>query len=480
MSVETATLALERNRSAEQWLAVAGVGLCLWGLGPMPGVTSESWRLFCIFVATIVGAALTPLPLGAMVLLGVITLMATRTLSVRDALSGYADPTVWLVLSAVFISRAVLVTGLGRRLAFLLIRHMGHHTIGLTYALIASGALLSSVIPSSTARSGGIVYPIARGICDAFDSRPGPSARRLGAYLMQALYQADGVMSTLFITGAASNFNFLMAGFARVVAGVELTYALWLKLAVVPGVIGLVLVPWSVFWLSPPEIRQTPEAPRLAAAELERLGRFSYGGGLALGVLVSVTGLWITQSWHGLEPTPVALLGVGLMLVCRVVSWEDLVGDRGAWDVFLWYGGLLMMGTALGKSGVMEALAAPIGDLVANWATWLAVALMLVVYFAAHYFFASVTAHATALYGTFLSLLLFTTLPPLVAVFVLTVCSNLSAGLTHYGSTTGPIYFGAHFVSQREWWSVGLVASLLNVALWLGTASLWWKTLGVW
>lgn len=463
---------------ALRWIPILLVALAFLVIGPPTGVTPESWRLLAIFLATIVGAGLAPLPLGAMVLLGVLALIATKTLSVRDALSGYADSTVWLVVCACFISRAVLVTGLGRRIAFVLIGFLGHHTIGLAYALIVSGALLSSVIPSSTARSGGIVYPVAVGICDAFDSRPGPSARRLGAYLMTVLYQADGVIATMFITGAASNF--LKAELARAVANVDLTYALWAKVMFLPAFAVLLVLPLFVFWLMAPSVRQTPEAPRIAAAELARLGPPSYKEIVAFGVLITVTALWITQAWHGLDSCTVAFLGVGLLLVLRVVGWEEVLSDRGTWDIFVWYGGLLMMGTALGRSDVIGSVTAGAAERMAQWPVWVSVGLVLAGFFYAHYFFASVTAHAMALYGAFLKLLLAATMPPFAAAFALSACSDLSAGLTHYGSTTGPIYFGAGLVSQREWWRVGWIASLVSIVLWLAVAAPWWNVLGLW
>ncbi len=116
-----------------------------------------------------------------MVLLGITALPLFKVMTIEESLAGYADPVVWLVLAAFFISRGMIKTGLGRRIAFIFIKAIGRHSIGLCYALVSTEAVLAAVIPSTGARSGGIIFPIAKSLAEAYESRPGPSARRLGA-----------------------------------------------------------------------------------------------------------------------------------------------------------------------------------------------------------------------------------------------------------------------------------------------------------
>src|SRR4030095_7127992 len=141
------------------------------------------WRLLAIFVATIIGSILRPVPSGAIVLLGVTAIALVGALPVDQALKGYADPIVWLVLAAFFISRGMIKTGLGRRIALLFIRAIGHHSLGLGHQLVWTGMLVGSAVPSNGARSGGIIFPVAKSLAEAYDSHPGPTARRLGAFL---------------------------------------------------------------------------------------------------------------------------------------------------------------------------------------------------------------------------------------------------------------------------------------------------------
>ena len=446
---------------------------------PVPaGITKESWHLLAIFVGTIVGSIVRPVPGGAMVLLGVAALPLTGTLPVEKALGGYGDPIVWLVLAAFFMSRGMIKTGLGRRIAFLFIRAIGRHSLGLGYALVSTDTLLAMVIPSNGARAGGIIFPIAKSLAEAYDSKPGETAGRLGAFLMLLIYQCDVISGAMFLTGQASNV--LIAKFAQQVTGIELTYARWALAAVIPGLLSLLFVPLVLYRIFPPEIKHTPAAAKFAADELNEMGRMKSGEKLMLVVFALVASLWMTTALHGINYAAVALLGICVLLLFGVLNWHDVISERGAWDVFIWYGGLVRMAEALGETGITKRFAESAASFTVGWKWWAALAVLLLVYFYAHYGFASITAHVTAMYTPFLVVILAAGAPPYLAVLSLAYFSNLDASLTHYGTTPGPIYFGAGYVKQRTWWKLGLLVSLITITIWVVVGFVWWKTLKLW
>src|SRR6185503_10879773 len=216
-----------------RWAAVVGIGLAIAAVPRPEGIAADSWNLLAIFVATVAGLTLQPLPGGAMVLLGVGASVLLGVQPIATALSGYGDPIVWLVLAAFFMSRGMIKTGLGRRIAFLFIRSLGKRSLGLGFALTLTEFVLASFIPSNAARSGGIIFPIAKSLATAYDSQPGPTAGRLGAFLMIFLYQCCVVNCAIFLTGQAANA--LIASFASKTAGVEISYGRWFVGGVVPG-----------------------------------------------------------------------------------------------------------------------------------------------------------------------------------------------------------------------------------------------------
>jgi DASS family divalent anion:Na+ symporter len=466
-----------RLRFLKWAIVIASATLVL--LLPVPdGITTQSWRLLAIFVGTVVGAIVRPIPGGAVVLLGITAIMLTRTLSPEEALRGYSDPIVWLVLAAFFISRGMIKTGLGRRIALLFVRAIGRHSLGLGYSLVSTDMVLATIIPSTGARSGGIIFPIAKSIAETYESRPGPTARRLGAFLTTLLYQCDVIICAMFLTGQASNV--IIAKFALQSTEIELSYARWAIGAIVPGLISLTVVPLLIYKLFPPEIRHTPEAAAFAGHELRAMGRTSRHEKMMLFVFALVATLWMTTGFHGVNYAVVAMVGICVLLLTGVLAWEDVIAERGAWDVFIWYGGLVRMAEALGETGITKRFAESSAAFTTGWHWAAALAVLLLVYFYAHYGFASITAHVTAMYTPFLVVMIAAGAPPALTVLSLAYFSNLSASLTHYGTTPAPIWFGAGYVKQRTWWYLGFLASVANILIWTLVGFTWWKILGWW
>jgi DASS family divalent anion:Na+ symporter len=463
---------------AIRWALVLLTGTIVLLIPSPAGIPPQSWRLFAIFVSTVMGLILQPLPGGAIVLFGVLALPLFRAVPVNQALAGYSDPLVWLVLAAFFISRGMIKTGLGRRIALLFIRAIGHRTLGLGYALVATDMLLAMIIPSNAARSGGIVFPIAISLADAYESKPGPTSRRLGAFLIAMTYQCDVILCAMFLTGQSSNG--LIAKLAKETSGFDLSAGHWALGAIVPGLLSLVLVPLMVYRIFPPEIKETPAAAEYARGELHRLGPMTRPQKIMLLVFCVVAVLWITSPLHGIHYAVVALLGISALLICGVLSWDDVIAERQAWDVFIWFGGLVGMAEALGQSGITRRFAESTAGFTLGWPWWAAVGILLLVYFYAHYGFASITAHAAAMYTPFLVVSLAAGAPPFLAALSFAYFSNLAASLTHYGTTPAPIYFGAGYVSQQTWWRLGLIASILNITIWVAIGFAWWKLLRWW
>lgn len=458
--------------------AIAALFVVVAVLVPPPAtVTPQGWRMFALFLSVIVGMMLEPLPGAALVIIGLAGFVLNGV-PMREALGGFAEPSVWLVLAAVLMARVLMATGAARRLALLFIRQFGGSALGVGYALVLTDVTLAAGVPSITARSAGMLLPIGRSIAELFGSTPGPTAGRLGTFLITTMYQGSAVACAMFLTGQASNI--LAVGLAAKLAGVTVTWSGWLVAALVPGLLSCLAVPAVVHRVLRPEVSRTPEARSFAAAELARMGPPSRDEALTLAVFVGMAALWVTSGWHHLDVTLVALLGLSTLLLTGTLAWADAAAERSAWDVFIWYGGLLKMGDLLNGTGVTTAFAQAIGGLLTGvpWQGVLVIVLLL--YFYTHYFFASITTHVLALFPPFVVLLISLGTPALLAVYSLMCLANLTAGLTHYGTTTGPILFSQGYVSFRDWWRTGFIVSMVNLTIWLTVGLAWWKTLGFW
>ena len=448
-------------------------------LAPRPAsIRPEGWRLLGIFVATIGGLILQPISGGALVLMAVTLAAVAGGLTIQQALEGYADPTVWLVMAAFFISIALIKTGFARRLALIFVRAFGKSSLGIAYALSMTDMLLAGIIPSNGARSGGVVLPIARSIAELYQSRPGPTASLLGSFLITAVYQNICVTAAMFMTGQAGNP--LAAKIATDTFHYPVTWSMWALAGIVPGLCSLAFVPYLIYRMDPPEIRKTPEAAAFAASELKTMGRMDTAQTIVLIIFVSVCGLWIATPLHGLEIAIPALLGACALLATGVLRWEDVLAERAAWDIFIWYGGLVRLGKALNDAGLTREFAKAVGGLFpgSGWPWLFAVALL--IYFYSHYGLASITAHILAMFAPFVVVLTAKGSPLGLTIFAFACFANFSAGLTHYGTTPTPMYYATEYVSFGKWWKAGFLASVANIAIWCTVGFGWWKVIGIW
>jgi DASS family divalent anion:Na+ symporter len=445
---------------------------------PLPLFSPPQRHLLAVFTATVVALIAQPVPMGVSVLAAMTLLALTRTLSANAVLAGFSNVVVWLIFTAFLFARAVTATGFGMRVAYLFVRRFGRSPLALGYSIAASGVVLSPFVPSDTARGGGIIYPITRSLAQAFDSEPGATARRLGSFLMLAAFHANYTASAMFLTSMASNP--LIAEFAHKVGRIELTWTTWALASSVPGLLALLVVPFLIYQLHRPEIKDTAAARKLASERLREMGPMS-GRELRLAaILVAVMAGWVTSPWHGIPNTFVALAGVCAILILRVLTWDDLLAETKAWDALIWFAPLVMMADNLNESGVIRILSQSVFGYMQSWAPVAAMFALAAVYLYVHYAFASMTAQVTALYPAFLAAALAARAPALPAALLLAFFSNLNAGLTHYGTGSAPVFFNAGYVGQGTWWKLGFIISLVNVAIWFGIGSLWWRAVGLW
>jgi DASS family divalent anion:Na+ symporter len=460
-----------------RWAVVLGPAAVLF-LFPISILTPQQNHLLMVFVATIVALVAQPVRMGVSVLIAITVLALTRILTPAQALSGFSNVTVWLVFTAFLFARAVTITGFGTRVGYLFIRRFARTPLSLSYSLAAADLVLAPFIPSDTARGGGIVFPVVRSVAVDFGSEPGPTSKLIGEFLVLVSYHTTYTASAIFLTGMAANP--LIAEFAHKIGHVELTWTTWLTGSILPGLMSLTLVPLLIRKLAPPQIRDTTQARKLANAELERMGAMNGREKWLVAILLAVMAGWITSPWHGISNTFVALAGVSSLLLARVLEWDDLLAEHRAWDALVWFAGLVMMSDALVSGGVIGALSSRWFHVMAGWPWPVVIVALTVSYLYIHYSFASMTAHITALYPAFLAAALAGGVPPMIAALPLAYFSNLDAGITHYGTGSAPVFFGAGYVRQTDWWRIGFLISVMNLAIWLGVGMWWWKLVGLW
>jgi DASS family divalent anion:Na+ symporter len=458
-------------------LIVLGPGVFLYLL-PLPALNPGQRHLLAIFTATVISLVAPPVAMGVTALIALTVLALTKTVSPTQVFSGYGNPTVWLIFTAFLFATAVTSTRFGMRVAYLFIRRFGRNPLTLGYSIGGAGMVLAPFVPSDTARGGGIISPVVSSIARAVGSEPGPTAAELGSFLTLVGYHTNYIASAMFLTGMAANP--LMADFARQTAHIELTWMTWALGASVPGLLALVIVPWLIFRLHPPRLQTTESARAVAREELRAMGPLTRKEIWLVAILLLVMAGWVTSALHGVSNTIVALAGVSALLLAGVISWDELLAERKAWDTLIWFGAVIMMADSLQQAGVVSVLSKGAFQYVQSWPAMAALVALVTIYVYVHYGFASMTAQVTALYPGFLAAALASGVSPLVSALSLAYFSNLNAATTHYGTGSAPVFFGTGYVTQRAWWRIGFLLSLVHLVIWLGVGLLWWALLGWW
>lgn len=466
---------IKQNAMPAKFLVSFLVGLALWLL-PLPeGLNPEAWKLFAIFSATIVAIILKPLPMGAVAVIALTLSVLFGAMSVEDATNGFGNDIVWLVVFAFFIAKGFISTGLGSRLAYSIMGCFGKSSLGLGYGIVMADLVLSPCIPSITARAGGVIYPVLKSLADIFTGESHDP--RMASYLTLCAYQGTAVTSAMFLTAMAGNP--LIVSIART-HGIYLSWMDWALAAIVPGLASLLFMPYLLYRLRPPSIRQTPHAKKMARDRLLAMGPMSRQEKIMAGTFTLLLGLWIFGHFFGVKATTAAMIGVCILLLTRILQWKDILQEHSAWDTLIWFATLLTLAYRLNTTGFSgwfsQAVAQYAEGLHWSWG----LLLLVLIYYYSHYFFASAVAHISSMFAPFLLVAIAIGAPPAMAALLLAFSSNLFMGLTHYGSGAAPILFGSGYVSVGEWWKAGALCSVLFIFIWLVIGGVWWKVLGYW
>lgn len=454
------------------------VGAAIWFYPAPNGFSEASWHLFAIFASTALGFMLQPVPNGVVAILALVMTVATGILEINQALSGFSASVIWLIVSAFIFSVGLIKTGLGERVAYLLMKKFGSNSLRLGYSLSFGDLLLSLFIPSNTARSGGIMFPIIRSISEVTGSTLEKRPRKIGAYLIQTVMQTENITSGLTLTGMAGNL--IIIAFISQIANVEISWIAWFAAAIVPCLICLLFIPWIVYKLYPPEMKETPEAKVLAEKALAKLGPMKWQEKvLGIILILTITG-WATTNLTNIDATTIGLAAVCAMLISNVINWKDVTNQSNAWDTLIWMGGMYSLADNLAKLEFFDSFANNVGGALEGVSWVPALILLVLIYVFSTYAFASGTAHILAMYPIMLGLAIGLGAPPYLASLVLAFSSAIFQSMTHYSSGPAAVFYAGGFVEQKTWWKLGLQLVCLYLIVFGLVGSLWWKVLGLW
>jgi len=442
----------------------------LWFIPGPSGLSVNAWHFLGIFFGVVVGLILEPIPsaligftgISLVALLGLIS--PSPKANISWALSGFSNTVIWLIFAAFMFALGYKKTGLGNRISLLMIKYMGKSSLGLGYAVAFSDLILAPFMPSNTARSAGTIFPVASNIPLIFNSKPDHEPRKLGSYITWVAMTTTCITSSMFLTALAPNLlavDLINQGSKHLI-----TWGEWAKI-MIPLMVPLFIVsPWLIYVIYPPTQKKSPEAPAWAKKELEKIGGISKKE-ILMGVMAIVAlVLWIFGKEFGIHSTTVAICVVAVLVLTNVISWDDVISNKTAFNTFIWFSSLVAMASGLKKVGILDWIGVNAQTYLATLSPTMLIVSMLVFFFLLHYFFASVTAHVTALVPIFIAIAIKLVPEAQIVPFEVLLAGSLGVMgiITPYGTGPSPVWYGSGYVKQATWWGLGLIFGVIYFA----------------
>ncbi|WP_207905214.1 MULTISPECIES: anion permease [Lonepinella] len=464
-------------------ILMAAFPVIFWFTPPPDGLTVEAWRLLGFYLLAIVGLILRPFS-EPLVLLSAVAFAGIFLNNTKDLLVGYSNTTIWLVFSAFAISTAFVKTGLGKRIAYVMIRSFGSTTLRLGYVTAFLDFIISPVTPSNTARSGGIVFPIIHSVAKALGSEPGETAKKAGSYLIINTYYTMKVTSFMFITAMAPNL--LTADFMNKILGTNLNWGNWAAGLVVPGLILLLIYPFIGYYLDKPEIKRINNK-EIARQGLAELGVMQPTEKLLIAIFILALVGWAAPSLLSLigikftlNATAVALVAMVLAFLFGVIGWGDMLANKAAWNTLIWFGGIIGMATALDKAKIFDWLAHTISTNVSfTYSPFTVLCILGFLSIVVRYFFASASSYVVAMLPVFLTIGKAAGADPMALALLLAGTNSFGGLVTHYGAGVAPILFGAGYNSVTKWWINGAIMAFIGFIVFITLGYAWWDLIGL-
>ncbi len=456
----------------KHWLQVLVFvfGLIIWFIPTPSGLETQAWHLFAIFITAIFAVIINAMPIFTSSILALATVVLTGTLTTKQAYSGFSEDFILLIIVAFLIARGVIKSGLGKRIAFLIIKKFGTSSLKLGYSVVAADMFISPAFPSNTARSG-VLYPIVSALAADSGSKISDGTRKkLGSFLMMTSMAGITLSSTLWLTAMAANPA--GAKMAKAV-GIDISYGSWALAASVPILVLYFLVPWVIFKIYPPETIETPEAPAIAQEALDKMGPVHKNEWIMAATFIGMVTLWVMSGTWGLDKTAVAFLGLGILMLSNIFTLDDLRGEGNALGTLVWFAILYAMSKYLNELGFMGWVGEHISSSVAGFSWPIVYVSLIAGYVLIHYFFVSQTAQMLALFSVFLGVAIQAGVPAEMMAYMLLFATNFNAIITPQGSSANVIYTGSGYIEAAEVYKVGGIVTLVNTTIFLTIGTAW-------
>jgi len=260
--------------------------------------------------------------------------------------SGFHSGAVWLIFSGIVLGIAIQETGLGTRLAEMVLARVGHSYARTVIGVSLAAFALSFVMPSAMSRVV-MLTPILVALAGRMGYAPGSMGR--DGIVLAATFST--VMAPMTILPATVP-NVVMSGLIESIYGITLQYGAFLSLFLpVTGLLALasgIALALLLFRNGGPAAHEDGETARMSGREWR----------LAAILLLTLL-LWATDAVHGVSPAWIALGAAVICLLPRVgLVPAATLGNSGNYSPWFFVAGIVGLGAVVADSGLARTLGA--------------------------------------------------------------------------------------------------------------------------
>jgi L-tartrate/succinate antiporter len=152
--------------------------------------------------------------------------------------------------------------------------------------------------------------------------------------------------------------------------------------------------------------------------------------------------------------------------LARILDWDDVIGNKAAWETLVYFATLLALAEGLEKVGIVAWASHGASSLLVGASPLLAIVALVSFFFLIHYMFASLTAHTMAVLPALLAAgSAFPGMPVRVLALLLVYSIGLMGVITPYATGPAPVYFGSGFIPRKDFWTLGFVFGLIYLVM---------------
>lgn len=446
-----------------------GIFVLLLGLEGPSDLSSEGYKVLCLFILCVFLWSTNLIPLSITSLMAIAAVPLLGIMEASQAYSYFGNKAVFFILGVFILSAAMIACGLSTRISICIMEHWSD-TPGRLVTSTYCFAAISSCFMSEHAVAV-ILFPIIHEIVQSLN------LKRENSVFGKSLYFA-------MAWGCIIGGSMTVLGGGRVPLGVEMLE----KATAGQQTLGmlqytqlsfpLVLLLFAVGWgalkiLFPPDIQNIDQARKVLKQKAVFMGKLTFQEkGIAL-VMGATLFCWFGYG-DQLGIANIAIISIVLLFVLNLITWK-MVEAHINWAIVLMYGGAICLGEVMSESGAALWLAEQLfSGLVESGTVFLLVIALLSTLFTT---FMSNSAVIAILLPTAISMSPAYGISPALATMTVILPSNF-AFILPIATPASALAYSSRFLTLREMIWSGSILSLLGMAFYLLLLMFYWPMVG--